>query len=130
MKKFGIGFILLMLIKFSSAQYSLTFCEGITTEGKPIKASNSFMIGHTGSILKLLLKADNRLNSEQMDFRIYYINDSGKEEELSKLPQNVQPNWNYAWKEVVFFDAGTYRVKVYNSKGSYLTSANLSVKQQ
>ena len=130
MKKYGFIILLLALVKLGSAQYSLTFCENITSDGKPIKASNSFMVGHNGSLLKVLLKADGKLNSENMDFRVFIINDSGKEEELSRLPQKVETTWNYAWKEMVFFDAGTYRIKVYNSKGSYLTSANLNVKQQ
>jgi hypothetical protein len=129
MKKLGALIILVALIKLGSAQYSLTFCENVSDDGKPSKTSNSFMVAHGGSSLKFLLKADNKLNSDNMEFRIFYINDSGKEEEVSKLPQKVEPTWNYAWKEVVFFDPGIYRVKVYNSKGSYLTSANLSVKQ-
>jgi len=110
------------------AQYSLTFCESSNPEGKATTSANSFMISKTGSALKFLLKADEKLNTDQMDFKIYYINDSGSEEEISKLPQTVDPTWNYAWKEVVFFDPGNYRVKVYNSRGYYLTSANLNVR--
>jgi hypothetical protein len=130
MKRLAIGIILLVLVLSGSAQYSLTFCENVNDDGKALHASNSFMISPNGSALKFLVKAEDGFKTDNMDFKIFYINDSGKEEEISKLPQKVQPNWNYTWKEVVFFDSGTYRVKVYDSKGTYLTSANISVKQQ
>jgi len=130
MKSLQLGIILLLLAKAGSAQYSLTFCENVNDEGKAVHASNSFMVSPNGSALKFLVKADDGLKTENMDFKIFYINDSGKEEEISKLPQKVEPGWNFTWKEVVFFDSGNYRIKVYNSKGTYLTSANVNVKQQ
>ena len=130
MKSFKIAVALLFLVKMGSAQYSLTFCESVNNEGKALHPSNFFMISPKGSALKFLLKADDGFKTDQMDFRIFYINDSGKEEEISKLPQKLEPNWTYTWKEVVFFDSGNYRVKVYDSNGVYLTSANVNVKQQ
>jgi hypothetical protein len=130
MKGLKIGMILFFFVKVSSAQYSLTFCENVNDAGKPLHPSNLFMVSPSGSALKVLLKADEGFKTDKMDFKIYYINDSGKEEEISKLPQKVEPKWNYTWKEVVFFDPGSYRVKVYDGKGGYITSANVSVKQQ
>jgi hypothetical protein len=130
MKTLSLALILSLLVKCGFAQYSLTFCENVNNEGMPYKAATSFMISPRGSVLKFLLKADEKLNTDKMDFRIFYIDESGKEEELSKLPQKVEPSWNYTWKEVVFFDPGDYRVKVYGPNGNYLTSANLKVKQQ
>jgi hypothetical protein len=123
-------FLLVILVKAGFGQYSLTFCENVNNDGKPVMASNSFLVNKTGSALRLLLKSDAKLGTDQMDFKIFYINDNGKEQEVTKFPTTVKPNWDYVWKEVVFFDAGNYRVKVYNSKGNYLTSANLNVKQQ
>ena len=130
MKSLTIGIMLLFLVKVSSAQYSLTFCENVNNDGKALHPSNSFMINPNGSALKFLVKADEGFKTDKMDFRIFYINDSGKEEEISKLPQKLEHDWNYTWKEVVFFDSGNYRVKVYDSNGVYLTSANVNVKQQ
>lgn len=130
MKKLGLILLLATAVKLCDAQFSLTFCENVNKEGKPAMTSNSFAVNKTGSALKFLFKSDEKLNTERMDFKVFYINDMGKEEEISKFPQEVEPGWNYVWKEVVFFDPGNYRVKVYNSDGSYLTSANLNVKQQ
>jgi len=130
MKSLKLGIILFFLAKVSSAQYSLTFCENVNDSGKPLHPSNFFMVSPNGSALKFLLKADDGFKTDKMDFKIFYINDAGKEEEISKLAQKIEPKWNYIWKEVVFFDAGNYRVKVYDSKGAYLTSANINVKQQ
>ena len=130
MKKYSLAIILGLLVKLSSAQFSLAFCEDVTSDGKPTRSSNSFLVGTNGSALKCLLKVEGKLNTEQIDYRIYIINEAGKEEELLRMPQKVQPDWNYTWKELVFFDPGIYRVKIYNDKGAYLTSANLSVKKQ
>lgn len=130
MKNLKIGIILFFLTKACSAQYSLTFCENVNSEGKAQHPSNFFMISPNGSALKFLVKADDGFKTDKMDFRIFYINESGKEEEISKLPQKLEPDWNFTWKEVVFFDSGNYRVKVYDSNGVYLTSANVNVKKQ
>src|SRR5579885_3692922 len=104
MKKLSIALFMFMMVNYGFSQYSLTFCENVNNEGKPYKASGSFMISPHGSVLKFLVKSDSKLNTDQMDFRIFYINDLGKEEEVSQLPQKVEPGWNYTWKEVVFFD--------------------------
>lgn len=128
MKKCSISFLLLLLFSMGYSQYSLVFCEDVTADGKPTMVSNSFMVDGAGGVLKFLLRADDKINTDQLDFRIFYMNESGTEEEISRMPQKVETNWNYAWKEVVMFDPGTYRVKIYTGKGTYLTSANLSVK--
>ncbi len=128
MKKFFPIILLLASCQIVQAQYSLVFCEDVTPEGKPTMVSNSFMVDGAGGVLKFLLRSDDKLNTEQLDFRIFYMNDSGIEEEISRMPQKVGSDWNYVWKEVVMFDPGTYKVKVYTGKGTYLTSANLSVK--
>jgi hypothetical protein len=130
MKSLKLAVLFLLLAKLSTAQYSLTFCENVNPDGKALHPSNFFMISPKGSALKFLVKADDGFKTDNMDFRIFYINDSGKEEEISKLPQKLEPSWNYTWKEVVFFDSGNYRVKVFDATGRYLTSANVNVKQQ
>ena len=130
MKSLKLGIVLLFLAKVGSAQYSLTFCENVNDAGKPQHPSNFFMVSPNGSALKVLLKADEGFKTDKMDYKVFYINDSGKEEEISKMAQKIEPKWNYTWKEMVFFDPGNYRVKVYDSKGAYLTSANVNVKQQ
>ena len=130
MKSLKLGLLFLFLAKMGSAQYSLTFCENVNDDGKAVHPSNFFMISPKGSALKCLVKADEGFKTDKMDFRVFFINDSGKEEEISKLPQKLEPKWNFTWKELVFFDSGNYRVKVYDSNGLYLTSANLNVKQQ
>lgn len=130
MKKFLVLGISLFALKFGSAQYSLTFCETVGDDGRPNKPSNSFMVAHDGSSLKVLLKSDKKLDSDQLTFKIFFINEAGKEEAVSELSQKIEPAWTYVWKDIVFFDSGSYRIKVYNTEGTYLTSANLKVKQQ
>lgn len=114
-----------------SAQYSLTFCKEVSTEGKADKPTTTITTtGNESSPVKILVKGDDKLNFNEVEYRIYFVDETGKETEVSKLPQIIEPNWDFAWKKVTFYDPGTYRVKVYNDKGTYLTSANLSVKKQ
>ena len=122
MKGLKLAILLCFLVKLGSAQYSLTFCENVNDAGKPLHPSNFFMVSPNGSALKVLVKADEGFKTDKMDFKIFYINDTGKEEEISKMAQKLDPKWTFAWKELVFFDPGNYRVKVYDSKGDYLTS--------
>lgn len=128
MKKCILSAALILLLKMSHAQYSLVFCESIGAESKPLKVSNLFSLPKNGGLIDFYVKADERFNTNQLSFVIYYVNAEGNEEELVKLPQKIEASWNYAWKEVVLFNAGTYRVKVYNQRGTYLTSANLNIK--
>lgn len=130
MKKLFVSALFLAGTYFAQAQYSLTFCEDVNGEGRPQMSSNSFMVDQDGGVLKFLLKADDRFNTEGMEFRIFLLNDAGKEEEITRMPQKVDNTWNFAWKEVVFFDPGNYKVKVYTAKGTYLTSANLTIKHR
>jgi hypothetical protein len=130
MKK-GCFFLLMFALAHTGfAQYSLTFCKEVTTEGKADKPANSFPLDQTGNALKLLVKSDDKFDTHQVEYRIFYVDAAGKEAEVSKLPQSVEPTWDFAWKEVVFYDPGTYRIKVYDDKGIYLTSANVNIKNQ
>ena len=128
MKKIILLSALSLLLNISYSQYSLSFCESVTADGKPQKLSNSFMVTGKGSALKLFVKADEGFDTEQLKFNIYFINTLGNEEEVTSLIQKTEPGWNYIWKEVVLFNPGVYRVKVYSGKGTYLTSANLNIK--
>ena len=128
MKKYITLFAFFLLVKLSSAQYSLVFCEDITGDGKPVKVSNQFQVDKEGGALKLLMRTDDSFKAENLDFRIYYMSDAGAEEEIIRLPQPVEPDWTFAWKELVLFNSGLYRIKVYTDKGIYLTSANVTIK--
>jgi hypothetical protein len=127
--KRGIFILLLFVIANTTyAQYSLTFCKEVSTEGLAQKPGSTFTTEQDGNTLKMLVKSDDKFTTYQVEYRIFYVDASGKESEVSKLPQMVEPNWDFAWKEVVFYDPGTYRIKVYDEKGNYLTSANVNIK--
>lgn len=128
MKKGIFVFGLLLASYAGFSQYSLTFCKEVSTEGKADKPSTS--VNTNDSEVKILVKSDNKLNATGVEYRIFYVDQNGKETEVSKLPQYTEPEWDFAWKKVTFYNAGTYRVKVYDDKGTYLTSANLSVKTE
>jgi hypothetical protein len=112
------------------SQYTLVFCEDVTEEGKPVTVSNQFMVDRDGGALRILLRTDGKLNTDKLDFKIFFVGENGVEEEITKLSQATETDWNFVWKEIVMYDPGMYRVKVYNSKGTYLTSANLTLRSR
>lgn len=91
--------------------------------------ASAFMVSDRGGVLRFMVRGDEELNMDSIKYQLYFINQGGDEEFVTEFMQNVEPGWNYAWKEVVFFDPGNYRVKVIDSKDSYLTSANLTIKR-
>lgn len=130
MKKYILLFSLFFSGQALFSQYSLLFCEDVTADGRPIMVSNQFMVDDEGGALKFLIRTDNKFSAGNLDFRIYFIGDNGTEEEIVRLPQTVEPDWGFAWKEIVMYDPGIYRVKIYTEKGAYLTSANLTLKRR
>lgn len=131
MKKVFFVIVLFIASQAAFAQYTLTFCKEVSTEGKADNPTTTITTnGNESSPVKILVKGDEKLNAQEVEYRIYFVDETGKETEVSKLPQIIEPNWEFAWKKVTFYDPGTYRVKVYTDKGTYLTSANLNVKKQ
>lgn len=125
------GLLFALFLGFATvgfSQYSLTFCKEVSTEGKAEAASNSFTSEMNGNTVKMLVKSDDKFTTYQVEYRIFYVDAAGNETEISKLPQFVEPSWDFAWKQVVFYDPGTYRIKVFDEKGNYLTSANVNIK--
>ena len=130
MKKYLVFLAFILMGKLNFAQYSLLFCEDVTAEGKPVAVSNQFQVDREGGVLKFLARTDDSFKADGLDFRVYYMSDGGSEEELIRLQQTIQPDWNFAWKDVAMFDPGLYRIKVYTDKGTYLTSANVTIKNR
>ncbi len=128
MKKYLLVMALFMLGSTAYSQYSLVFCEDVTEEGKPVTVSNQFMVDRDGGALRMLARTDANFNTDKIEFRIYFVGDNGIEEEVARMAQNIEPDWGFVWKEIVMYDPGMYRVKLYNSKGTYLTSANLTLR--
>lgn len=118
------------LFLFAQAQYSLVFCEDVDADGSPKMAATAFMVSEKGGMLRFLVRGDESLANGNIKYAVYWINSTGNEEPVTELQQPIESGWNYAWKDVVFFDPGTYRIKVYDSSDNYLTSANLNIRRQ
>lgn len=130
MRKYILILAMFLIGTSAYSQYTLVFCEDVTEEGKPVTVSNQFMVDRDGGALRILLRTDGKLNTDKLDFKIFFVGENGVEEEITKLSQATEADWNFVWKEIVMYDPGMYRVKVYNSKGTYLTSANLTLRSR
>lgn len=130
MRKYVLILAMFLIGTSAYSQYTLVFCEDVTEEGKPDTVSNQFMVDRDGGALRILLRTDGKLNTDKLDFKIFFVGENGTEEEITKLSQATEADWNFVWKEIVMYDPGMYRVKVYNNKGTYLTSANLTLRSR
>lgn len=130
MKKYILILAMFLFGTNANCQYTLVFCEDVTEEGKPVTVSNQFMVDRDGGALRILLRTDGKLNTDKLDFKIFFVSENGNEEEIIKLSQATETDWSFVWKEIVMYDPGMYRIKVYNSKGTYLTSANLTLRSR
>lgn len=130
MKYCFLSFLMFGMVWCSYGQYTLIFCEDIDAEGNPKMAATAFMVSDRGGMLRFLVRSDQVIEPGNLKYQLFYINETGNEEAVAEFQQIVETDWNYVWKDVVFFESGTYRVKVYNSKEDYLTSANLNIKRR
>lgn len=128
MKKL-ITIVALLMITLTSvfAQGSLTFCEDVNSDGKPVMASPVFMVEGSGGLLKMLVRNPETFKTDKLEYKVFYVKKGG-EELLTSMTQKVGEGWNFAWKEVVFYDAGDYKIKVYKANGEMLSTGTVSIK--
>lgn len=109
--------VLLLLFTLISAvgysQYSMQFCVQVSKADSCIKRANEFDITSQGGTISMLVKADDSLGTQELRYKIYFLDNYGNEEFTQTINQKTGTDWTYAWQDVVFYDAGTYKVKVY-----------------
>lgn len=133
MKK-KIGFIALfigVLLGTATAQSKLEFCVEVKEKGECLQPSKSFQVEPNGGTISFLVKNLQAENFIKLRYKIYYLRDNGDEDLLIGIDQNTQPDWQYAWQDVVLFDTGKYKVKVYqidaDNNESFLCLSTLSI---
>ena len=128
LKTIAVSFFL--FVATTSKAQSLYFCESVDKDGYALNESNSFVIGSNGGYFDFLVRMPYDLRSYYINYDIYEVKNDGTEQFSSTIRQDSQPDWQFFWKEVTFYDAGTYKIYVYDDNDYLITSATVKVKKQ
>ena len=115
--RFVIIFLLLIPTLLSAQQ--VFFCESVDRLGIPKNASKEFTIGSDGGFIKILVKQNKEIGSENVVFDVYKL-ENGKEHFNNTLKMSIQPAVTWFYKEITFFKSGDYNVYVYDERDKLL----------
>ena len=118
--------LLFALNSFASAQ-TLTFCENVDSRGNPSGYSSTFNIGSGGGYLYFLVNLPFQLNSRQVKYDIFKVTRGGSENFDNTIYQDTERTWDFFYKQVTFYDVGTYNIYVYDNENNFLTSGTITV---
>ena len=118
--------LLFALNSFASAQ-TLTFCEDVDSRGNPSGYSSVFNIGSGGGYLYFLVNLPYKLNSTQVKYDIFKLDSRGNEKFDNTIYQDTERSWDFFYKQVTFYDAGTYNIYVYDNSDYMLASGQITV---
>lgn len=114
MKQTLLLIISFLAIDILSAQTRLQFCVQVDKDGNCISPANEFGISADGGTLSFMVRNDKGLNDTLIRYKIYFLDDNGNEKLARTVNQPTKRDWTFAWQDVVFYDAGTYKVKAYS----------------
>lgn len=114
MKRILLPVLLLLTACPVFAQTTLKFCAQVYKDGSCKGRSTDFTISMAGGTITFLIKNNKGLGTTKVAYKIFRVTEDGQEHLNNTIEQNIQPKWNYAWEEAVFYDPGTYKVLVYD----------------
>ncbi|MEO8447016.1 MAG: hypothetical protein ABI528_05940 [bacterium] len=124
----SISFILLLSgLSANSYSQSVQFCEDVTSDGVPIKASSVFNISTKGGFLKCLTSLPYRIGTKSVSYDIYNIDYDGNEKYSNTIYQDVDASWTWFFKEITFYDEGRYNIYVYDADRNFLASSQIRI---
>jgi hypothetical protein len=128
--------ILFIIIFFAFVGFSknvksqtLTFCESVSDDGKPVNESDVFYINKDGGSLYFLVNLPSDVNCTFITYKFNTIDKYGNEEYSTTITQdNMQENWTWFYKKIIFYDAGTYMIYVKDCNSKLLTAQKITIK--
>lgn len=130
MKK-ALLFVLLLAASLTLSQslkaQSLYFCESVDADGYPIGESTVFNIPSAGGYLNMLVRLPYSLDVTSVRYEIYKVDRSGNESYDNTIYQDTERSWVWFWKQVTFYQTGTYNIYVYDPSNYLLTSGTIKI---
>jgi hypothetical protein len=119
---------ILSLLSFSSINaQTVYFCEGVDDDGYAIGSSSSFTISRSGGYLYVLTRLGYSCETSHVYLDFYKINSRGKEVFEETLEMDTEPSWSWFWKEVTFYESGTYVVYIADEYGYPLADGEVRI---
>jgi hypothetical protein len=103
------------------------FCEGVDDDGYPISSSSSFTISRSGGYLYVLTRLGYQCETYTVYMDFYKINSRGKEVFEETFEIETKPSWSWFWKEITFYDPGTYIVYIADGDGYPLAEGEVEI---
>ena len=121
-------FVLFLFLFTAGVSYSqvLYFCESVDEDGEPVNDANYFTITQDGGYLDFLVRMDSRVGVYSVYYKVYKIR-NGKEVYDNTIWQDVEPDWTWFWKEINFYEDGTYDVYVYDEWDNFIASSTIEI---
>jgi hypothetical protein len=114
-------FALLVIADNIKAQ-SIYFAEDVSTDGYPITESSVFNISRNGGYFDVLVRLPYEVNCRSVRYEIYR---NGKYS--TTIYQDTERNWVWFYKQITFYDPGTYDIDVYDCYDYRLISGSVRV---
>ena len=107
---------------------SLYFCEEVDEDGYAVNSSSTFTIPEDGGSLNILCRVGYDVDVYSVEFRIYEVYSDGSESYDNTIYMDVEPDWIWFYKEIIFYRAGKFNVYVYTEDDDFLTSGTVKIK--
>lgn len=129
MKSVFLLFSIIFFITITSVSaQSLYFCEDVDEDGYAINSSNTFTITEDGGSLKILCRVGYEVEAYSVEFAIYEVDSDGNEVYDNTIYMDVEPDWVWFYKEIIFYRAGKFNVYVSTDEDEFLASASVRIK--
>ncbi len=122
--------VILLSLSHPAISQSLYFCEEVDDNGHPKNQSNTFIISKKGGYLDFLVRLDEEISTSNINFDIYKIDFTGKERFYKMMKQTTQHDSVWFYKQMTFYEAGNFKVYVYDEDKELLASGKLKIKFQ
>jgi hypothetical protein len=119
-------FLLIFYTPTASAQ-RLYFCKAVSPEGDPVGLSNLFTVNQESNSISALVKLSKHIEVSEVEFRIYRLLGNGDEVVVSTVPFKVDGSWFWFWKELKFYEQGSYKVYLFAGNEKPLCSETLDI---
>jgi hypothetical protein len=123
---FSIILLISAASSFSLAQ-ELYFCEGVDEDGYPVNESSVFTISDEGGYLYALVRLPYEVDCSSVSLIVYKVNSRGKETYDNTINIDVKRNWVWFWKQITFYNDGTYKFYVYDCDDYLLASGEVEI---
>ena len=120
------GLLLMMVcVTCSYSQVALNFCASVEPTGYCNFNNTKFISSKdstTGRINMEVRSITAPIGAATLLFKIYKLDEKGKEVFVTMVSQAIKPDWYFAWTPYMFNSPGKYAVKVYNESDQVICS--------